>query len=331
MDVCIIGCGVMGREHAKCWAARPDARVASVFDPLPEARARLAGEYHATAYDSYEKAISHEGVRVISVCTPTCFRRPIVCFAAEHGRHILTEKPLAANIADADAMLAAARQHKVLLSTSFQYRGFSQNQRLRELFRQGVLGAPLYARYVDVREVRPKLAMHRESMNRGPVLDVGVHYFDLLRFLTGAEPLRVFATGTIWGRGRQRLADISDFAIDTAEILVNYTGGHVLSMQVGWGMVEGFKDIHEETLLSPNGTVRIADGRCRVALTGMIDEMEISKVTSQCRIDDMAEAIQGRKELEVTGEDGRRAVLVAMAAFDSIRTGAAVQVAPLQA
>ncbi len=324
LNVCIIGCGMMGREHAKCWAARADAKILSVFDPIPESRHHLAAEYHATAYDSYEKAIGHAGVQVVSVCTPTCFRRPITCFAAAQGRHVLTEKPLAANLADADAMLAAAQEHKILLSTAFQYRGFSQNQRLRELFAQGLLGAPVYARYVDIREVRPKTAMHRESMNRGPVLDLGVHYVDMMHFLTGAEPTRVFATGSIFGRGRKRLAGINDLAIDTAEVLVNYSGGHVLSVQVGWGMIENSKDFHEEMLLTPNGTVRLRDGQCQVALTGLTERIPLGAFSSQCRIDDMAEAVQGRRKLEVTGADGRRGVRVAMAAFDSIRTGAAV-------
>ncbi|HEO70223.1 MAG TPA: Gfo/Idh/MocA family oxidoreductase, partial [Candidatus Hydrogenedentes bacterium] len=229
VGVCVIGSGDMGGQHARAWQARDDCDVLAVFDPIEERRNALAAEVGATAYETYEDAITHDGVDVVSVCTPTCFHAEIAQCAALQGRHVLCEKPIALNLEDADAMIAAARDNGVLLSISLQCRSFPRNRRMKELISAGAFGSPLFLRYVDVRDVRPKIAMHRRAMNNGPVLDMLCHFVDTARFLTGTEPESVFATGHVFGRDHPRLAEVDDIAIDAAEVQVRFTGGHVLS------------------------------------------------------------------------------------------------------
>jgi len=111
LKIAVIGCGAMGQHHARGWQEREEADVVAVFDAHADACNALAEELGATAYGSYEQAIDHEGpgsVDAVSVCTPTPFHRPIACYAAERGRHILCEKPLSGSIEDCDAMVDAA-------------------------------------------------------------------------------------------------------------------------------------------------------------------------------------------------------------------------------
>ena len=316
LNVAIIGCGAMGQNHATQWMAVEDAEIAAVSDPIQERREKMAESTGAAAYSDYRDAILHEGVNVVSVCTPVCFHAEISVFAAEHGRHVLCEKPIALTLEQADEMIRVARFNNVLLSTSFQCRGFSRNINYRQLLREGAFGGPIFVRYMDIREVRPKLAMHRRSMNGGPVIDMAGHYFDTMRFITGEEPVSVSARGHVYGRGKERLASIDDLAIDAAEILVNFTGGHVLSVFVNWGMPEGFRGFGEEYIVGPAMSARVEGGQVRLRFPDREETFEANAGNppgSSVRINDLAAAIREGRQPEVTGEDGRVALAVRLA------------------
>jgi predicted dehydrogenase len=327
LKVCVIGCGFMGKQHARAWNEREDCEVVAVADPYEEWRLELAGEMSAMPYENWREAVQHEGVDVVSVCTPTCLHKDMACFAASHGRHVLCEKPLAKSLDEADAMLEAAEKNSVLLSTSLQYRDFTHNRRLKEVMDDGSFGGPIFLRYIDIREVRPKLAMHRKSMNNGPVLDMLPHYFDIMRHFTGSEPEAVFATGHVFGEGKKRLAEIDDLAIDAADVQVRYANGHVLSVHVNWGMPEDCENVSHELMVSPDSLARREGDTLHLMIKGNEETLEVKWAGPEHRIANMAEAVQGKHPLEVTGENGRIALRVSLAAFESIETGRSVEIA----
>ena len=326
--VAVIGCGDMGTQHARAWHARPDARVLAVYDPIRERAERVAGETGARACDSMEEAVRHDGVECVSVATPVVFHSEIACFAAENGRHVLSEKPIALTLAQADAMVRTAEAHGVLLGVSYQYRSFARNRKLRALFQEGAFGGPIFARFMDVREVRPKIAMHRRSMNGGPVIDMAGHYFDLLRYVTGAEPESVFASGHVYGRGKARLTEVDDFAIDAASVEVRYGGGHTLSVFANWGMPEGFPGHGEEFFAGPQITVRVVAGDgLDIQYADRREEWRPEKPGPRgpiARIADLVNALDTGAPLEVSGEEGVAALRVCLAALESVETGSVI-------
>lgn len=318
----------MGNNHMKVWEARDDAKIVSVCDLLEDRRTKMAETTGATAFEGYKDAIANGGVNVVSVCTPVYLHSEIGSFAAEHGCHVLIEKPLALTLEQADTVIAAAKANGVQLSTSFQYRGFPKYAKWRELFQSGAFGGPVIARFADVREVRPKLAMHRKSENGGPIIDMAGHYFDLMRFVTSEEPVSVYARGHVYGRGKKRLAEVEDFAIDAATMEVEYSGGHVLSVCVNWGMPEGYKGYGEEIIMGPAMSVTMADGKMQLLKAeGEKWSIELpgGPPGSTVRINGLVDAIRGVTPLEVSGEDGRVALSVSLAVLESIETGAVVK------
>lgn len=324
LDVAIIGCGDMGHQHLAGWQACEDAQVVAVCDPIQERREKFASESGATPYETHQDATKHEGVNVVSVCTPVCFHSEIACFAANSGKHVLSEKPLALTLEQADAMIDAAKANGVLLSTSFQYRGVAKNARLKKLFEEGAFGGPVFARYIDIRPVRPKIAMHRRSMNGGPVIDMASHYFDLMRMFTGKEAISVSARGHVFGQGKNHLAGIGDLAIDAADIQVTMEGGHVLNVYVNWGMPEGYPGYGTELFVGPSLSVRPEGGKLLVQGVGINDTWDPgvgNPPGSTVRINDLAAAIRENRQPEVTGENGRQALKLSLAALESIRTG----------
>ncbi len=326
LKVCVIGCGDMGSQHAKAWNARDDSEVVAVFDPIEERANALSKEIGAQAYGTYQEAIENDQVAAVSVATPTCFHAEIAVFAASRGRHVLCEKPLAARLEDAEAMIRTAQKNNVLLGTSLQVRDFGHHRRLKEVVDSGRFGAPLFVRFVDLRDVRPKPAMHRRSMNNGPVLDMACHYFDFMRYLARSEPASVFATGHVFGKGKAKLAGIDDLAIDAADIQVRYENGHVLSAYINWGMPEGCENITTELYASPVSVAHTYDGKLKIAAGGAEETVEMEFKGPVDRIDNFARAVQGQALLEIKGEDGLVALKVSLAAFESIETGRAVNV-----
>ncbi len=327
--ICIIGCGDMGRAHAKAWDAHDGVTIVSVFDPVPEAREALANEYGATACDDPGEAMADRGVDAVSICTPANHHRAVACRAAELGRHVLCEKPLATTADDCDAMVEAAERGDVRLCVGHQYRDWSRNRRVREAIAAGEFGSPLMARYTVVIEVRKKLAMHRRSQNMGPVMDMAGHYTDLMRCFTGSEPTEVFASGAVFGRDHPRLAEVprDDLAIDAAHLQVRFTGGHVLTQELIWGMPDGFPGFGEESVIGPKASFRgNHDGATLTFGPNHVEPLDGGRTGPEPRVADLLDAVRTGKGPAVSGHDGRVAALVSIAALESIETGRAVEV-----
>ncbi|MGH7058542.1 MAG: Gfo/Idh/MocA family protein, partial [Acetobacteraceae bacterium] len=225
----------------------------------------------------------------------------------------------------ADRMIAAAAKNKRRLGVSYQYRCFDYYAEIRRRFRAGDFGSPLFARFSDVREVRPKLAMHRRSINGGPVIDMAGHFFDLMRFITGEEPETVSARGHVFGTGRKRLAGIDDLAIDAADIQVTMSGGHVLHAYVNWGMPEGFGGSGDFTITGPELHVamigEVVEARYAARKEMWRDFAHTFPTATAGRAADMIRAIGTGTAPEVSGVEGRRALAVSLAALESIATG----------
>jgi predicted dehydrogenase len=324
LNVCIIGCGARGTDHARTWKHRSDTSVISVFDVDAARRQSLAAEVGAIACGSFEKAILHDGVDVVSVCVPTAYHCEVTCCAAEHGRHVFSEKPLALDLEQGRKMLAAVESAGVQFMPCFQLRDRSPYPRQRELFASGALGSPVRLRFTDIREVRPKQAMHIRTLNGGVVIDMACHMVDMLRYITGEEPTRVHASGHIFGQGKQRLSGVEDLAVDEANIDVSFTGGHQLQLYLNWGMPEQITAYSEQMLIGPNGMARNAGGDCEVLYGDHTESWPGPSPGTAVRIDRLVDAITGRVPADVDGKDALVALKVSLAALQSVDTGEVV-------
>lgn len=339
--VAIIGCGDMGNKHAKAWQARNDAEIVAVCDIDPDRCRRMAENCSARGYDAWIDAVRHDGVEIVSICTPAKFHREIAVAGASAGRHVLCEKPMALTLDEANEMIAAANANGVQLSVCHQYRGASPYKALKVLVQNDELGAPLYVRFTEMREVRPKLAMHNRGLSGGPIHDMSGHLFDLMRFLTDSEPESVAATGSVFGKGKKRLSSIADFGIDTAEIQARFKGGHCLSIGICWGLPEGTPGHSNETIVGPKGMAFIEDAANRDRSLGARSDTTRVVVKSgggthaiECRagpegpdicISHLLAAIEGGASSPFDGREGREALRLILASLTSMETGQTVR------
>ena len=180
--------------------------------------------------------------------------------------------------------------------------------------------------FADVREVRPKTAMHRLSMNGGVVIDMGCHLFDLMRYITGEEAVKVYATGYIFGKGKKRLAGIDELAVDEASIEVTFGGGHKLSMYLNWGMPEAFAyPFNGISLVGPELAVYEQDGNI---VENYGDKRETSpdgQPGIAGRLENLIDAVRNGTAPDLTGEDAMATLRMSLASLESIRTGKIVE------
>lgn len=323
--VAIIGCGDRGTVHARTWKDRKDTRIISVYDPDKARCARLAAETDARICRSFEEAIKSTGVNIVSVCVPTTYHCEVTCCAAENGRHVFCEKPLALTLEQGRKMLDVIEKTDIVFMPCFQNRDRSTFIKQRQIFQSGILGNPVRFRFADIREVRPKIAMHSQSQNGGVVIDMACHMIDIMRFITGEEPKRIYATGEVFGGKKQRLSEVKDLAIDEANIDVSFSKGHQLQMYLNWGMPEGFPSTSGQLLIGPNGMVRESAGSFEVVYSDHTETWPLKNPGTETRIARFADAVTGAAEPDITATDAFIALQVSHAALRSIRDGAPVE------
>lgn len=140
----IIGCGKIGLGgHARGYRSVPGVSVVAAADPTPERLALAQSELGLGAedcYRDYRALLDRRDVDAVSVTTPQSARAPIVVAACQAGKHVLSEKPLATTLADADAMIAAAKQHGVHLATVHNYLFFPEYRTIVDLIGAGEIG-----------------------------------------------------------------------------------------------------------------------------------------------------------------------------------------------
>jgi predicted dehydrogenase len=164
------------------------------------------------AYGSYEELLAEPAVQAVYIPLPNSMHREWAIRAAEAGKHILCEKPLAMDAAECNAMAAAAREHGVVLMEAFMYRFHPQLERVRELIDQGAVGEPRLIRAsFTFRVTNPANIRLQKDLGGGSLMDVGCYCVNLGRTLFGAEPAEVqaFATWSAGGVDEQLVASMS--------------------------------------------------------------------------------------------------------------------------
>ena len=135
----IIGCGNIFPMHAVSAELSGLAEVVAVCD-VKEDRAKRAAERHKCDYYlDYKKMIDEANLDVVHVCTPHYLHAPMVVYAAEAGKHVLTEKPMSITVEDAERMIKAGEDNKIVFGVIFQNRYNPGSQLLKESCHQADL------------------------------------------------------------------------------------------------------------------------------------------------------------------------------------------------
>ena len=188
--VAVIGCGLIGARRARTAAAHPASALRVVFDTDRERAAQVAAEHDAAVADSWQDAVRHTGVDAVAVCTPNAFLVPIALEALRGGRHVLIEKPMGRNAAEAELLAHAWQQSGRVLKVGFNHRYHPAIARAHELFLAGEIGELIQLRARYGHGSRPgcerEWRANAQLAGGGELLDQGVHILDLFHWFAGA-------------------------------------------------------------------------------------------------------------------------------------------------
>jgi predicted dehydrogenase len=297
-------------------------------------RRRLAAAKHSAAeykiplpFDSVEELCRSSEVDAVLVATPNSLHLANVLTAVQAGKHVLCEKPMAINAVECQQMVEAARKGNVLLGIAHVFRFDESVRKIREIVTAGEMGLPVFARsefsFLATPSHPRKWLYDAAVAGAGPILDIGVHCIDTLRFILRDEVLRVSASAT---------RDDQSGSVESAALLnLEFTGGILATVLVSYraeyrtpleiigqaGVLRADDALNVEHSIEIE--VRRNDGTKR-------RESANNKMVYAMQVDAFADAIEGRSPFPVPGEEGWQNQEILDAALRSIKTGKAEQV-----
>jgi predicted dehydrogenase len=201
----IVGCGLIGRRRAAV-AREAGHRVVAVADVDTAKAAAVAQESGAEPLSDWRRLVERADIEAVVVATFNAALAPATIASLESGKHVLCEKPLGRNFAEAERMVAAGRKAGRILKTGFNHRHHPAIWKACELVRQGTIGPVMFIRAVYGHGGRPgydkEWRANAELAGGGELLDQGVHILDLCRWFMGDFAEAFALTGTFfWDLG----------------------------------------------------------------------------------------------------------------------------------
>ncbi len=338
LRVLLVGAGDMGHHHAPAWE-NLGHQLHTIVDINRDRADEVAQKYNAmrTFYGErdYLTALDDE-IDVVDICVPLELHAPITIAAAERGKHIFCEKPIARNFHEVELMENAVQSAGVKFGLGFQRNLASGVDKLKEWADADVFGRPRIFSCDLLQEVRPKRFMHNRYSNNGPIVDACCHDFLLWKSVFRSKPKSVFARGGILGQGRQEISHIATLAMDSAVITVEFESGDIGTMTVSWGLEENTPlSGRPERIIGPKGGAEMEKMK-EFGWPGVYLYHEGEKSYHDLpqkdvfveEISGFVDSIRGMREAPIYGFlEGKEMLAVSLAALDSIDTGKVVPVA----
>ena len=329
----LIGAGRAGMIHARTFSAHvDDAEFSAVADPNAEAVAAAAAELGITNTHTDWHELLASDVDAVVVVTPTKFHRDIVVAAAEAGKHILCEKPMAMTVEECRDMNAAADKAGVVLQIGFMRRFDAGFQRAKKAIDDGDIGEVVSVRSLTHGPSLPQPWMFDLAASNGPLAEVSSHDIDTVRWMTGSNAASVYAVAGNY-RSEDARTDWPDF-YDTVVMTASMRNGTIGVIDGAQGVQYGY-DAQVE-ILGTHGKITVGDltgdrvvvhSRDKVARRDIIPSWTVLFKDAYIGEDrSFVQSIRSGESAAVTGEDGLRAVQMVAAGNESIRTGAVVPI-----
>jgi UDP-N-acetylglucosamine 3-dehydrogenase len=184
----VVGLGMMGRNHVRVWdESVPGVELVAVADPDRAAVERATSGRRARGYEDPDRMFAEEELDLVSIVAPTSLHLPVTLGALRAGANVLVEKPIAATREEATAMIDAARDVGRMLTVGHIERF---NPAIRELHRRLAAGELGRIFQISATRLGPFPARIRDV---GVVVDLAPHDLDVMRYLVGSEPIRLYA------------------------------------------------------------------------------------------------------------------------------------------
>lgn len=319
----LIGAGRMGRVFAHTLAFTvAEADLVAIADSGSKTGEEVAAHFGVPCrYSDYHELLRQEEIEAVVIATPTSTHARVIKDAAAAGKHIFSEKPLALTLHECDEAIAAVRQAGVKLQIGFMRRFDAAYALAKKKIDEGAIGQPVAFHAISRDVSRTSLEFARRENSGGMILDMGVHDFDMARWLMGSEVARVQTEGDCLVF--PELNEVGD--IDNALINLRFANDAVGNIALSRNATFGY-DIRTEVLGS-EGVLQI--GNLRQTPTLVMTRRGVTHDTVPGFMERFGDAYAAEirafvaciledREPMVTGEDARKATAIGMAATLSL-------------
>lgn len=348
----VVGAGSIAGLHLAAYAKNPDVTVAAICDLNVDRAGERAAQFGAPAvFSDYRELVTSPDVDVVSVCTRNDTHAEVAIAALEAGKSVLIEKPMAMNVAQAEAIVEAEANNVGFAQVGYVRRFSSNAVTLKSFIDAGDLGALYYAKATLLRQAGNPGGWFsdRSIAGGGPLIDLGVHFIDMCLFLMDFPEVQSVSGFTfeslgnrrnILGINRQYMTadydETNNSVEDLAGALVRFTSGAVLMMDTSYslhGRNKEFLEVYGEkggATLEPalSITTELHDTIVEVAPT--IDSLSFDLESSfQNEIDTFVRTAQGAIEPVAPATHGLNMARIIDAIYESAERGAEVRLTPL--
>ncbi len=305
----MIGAGAMGQHHVRTYSGFSDIELVGIAD-IDEVRVnKQAKKYNIDGFTDYRKLLKRD-LDAVSIATPTMTHRAVALAAIDAGVNILIEKPIADTLENATEIIESAKEAGLKLMVGHTERFNPAILKLKEILDSGMLGKIVS---ISARRVGPYNPRVRDV---GVILDLGVHDIDVISYLYGMRVDEVYAIAG---------ADIHSFE-DHASIILRFNHEYAGIVETNW------LTPHKIRKLTVIGIRGIAYLDYIEQIIELHDENWIRKAKVEKNeplkneLNHFIECISKNKQPSPSGEDGKHALGVAMAAIESYTKGRAAKV-----
>ena len=310
LGMAVVGTGFWGKNHARIYRELQETDLIAVCDVDPLRAKAVAEQFGARPYTSVRKMLQNKEVKAVSICTWSTSLAKVATEAVKAGKHVLVEKPMAANVRQAEKLLETAKKTHVHVTVGFLMRFIPGLQHIKKAVEEKTIGELVCATAKRVSQWPDRVG------DVGVVKDTAIHDIDVMLYLFNKDPMAVYAK-----TGSMRSKKFEDYA----QIMLTFEGGKTAFIESNW--------------LTPYKT------RILIA-TGSEAILNLDYITQELRIEDAKETVQpryptqeplklelrhfancvlGKEKPLITGLDGLRALKIAESALKSSATGKIVK------
>lgn len=269
IHIAVIGAGGIGLQHIEDFHRHPAARVVAVAEVSPE-RGREAVDRHRipTLVTDYRQLLGRPDIDVVSIALPNHLHASVALDCLEAGKHVLLDKPMATNAADAARLVEAATRRQVLFMVGQNHRLTAEVQSARQLLDQRVIGDVYHARTIWRRRSGiPRIGSwftQRQLAGGGVLYDLGVHALDrCLHLLDDFEAAAV--SGQTYAKfgprgqgdgtwGKSEIDPAKPFDVDDLAVaLIKMKSGRTVLLEASWAAHQGIPEENATHLFGTEG------------------------------------------------------------------------------
>lgn len=222
----ILGSGFMGTMHATVYSQLPDVKIGGVADIRGEKAKSLAKKFKTIPYYDPEQILQKPEIQIVDICLPTFLHKEYVIKAAENGKDVLCEKPIALTVEDANEMIEVCKRNNVRFMVAHVIRFWSEYKFLKEVYASKKYGE---LKSISMRRLSPLPTwgwqdwLLAQEKSGGALVDLHIHDTDFLLYLIGEKPEKIYSK------------IIKNYSND-AHVFTSFTfkNGLIASVEGGW-------------------------------------------------------------------------------------------------